>query len=97
MKLPKVPADLGAKKIIKGIVWMWKVLIGIQVKKKLSLIKDDDIANALPKNIVEVFMTNIQKKTGKIVVIDNEPFFCISHSTVTDFARLRGWSTSVPL
>ena len=56
LKLIQVPADLGAKKIIKWIMWMGNVLMVIQVKKELKLYKDDDITNALHKNIAEVFL-----------------------------------------
>ena len=37
LKLTQVPAILGAKKIIKWIMWMDKVLIVIQVKKELLM------------------------------------------------------------
>ena len=56
LKLTQVPADLGAKKIIKWIVRKGKVLMVIQAKKKLKLNKDVDITNALHKNIVQVFL-----------------------------------------
>lgn len=39
------------------------------------------------------------KKQKGSLRLNNEPFInqIIDYSTVTDFAKLRGWSTSVPL
>ncbi len=52
-----------------------------------------------------VFFTNLKryeimtKKQKGSLRLNNEPFInqIIDYSTVTDFAKLRGWSTSVPL
>ena len=45
---------------------------------------------------LEKGMVDHQFTSQKITLFDALLSFA-SHSTVTDFARLRGWSTSVPL
>src|SRR3989344_2623382 len=63
---------------------------------KLNLHRANDVRGRKGFDIFTVRPLGVFPKGGKIKVVEYLRHGGDAHSTVTDFARLRGWSTSVP-